>query len=193
MAVAEEEIVARSFGGHGHPWLLASYTGLCEGGSLHMKSASRRMCRELEKDADGRSSVATNREWGTTQQLVSLGSHAIISFALIVVLAFSGINLMTAGLSGLAIKVLVAERWSSIIASILLIRKMTAMIICVVIGAVSVMTGSGTIVIATLLLSLILCFRLARRREQHGKFRLLLRDPTCMTPGDLHSRSACMM
>jgi O-antigen/teichoic acid export membrane protein len=148
---------------------------------------------QFRRSSDGRESVASNGTWATLQQTANVGAQALLSFLLVIVLptedfgvysyaivmASLGINFMTAGLSGLAIKVLVnaGDGAARLVTSILLIREAMAAIGYLVLALLSFTSGSSVAVAATLVAALALFARAADAPEYWFKAELRTRVP----------------
>ena len=117
---------------------------------------------------DARRSLG-NGFWNAGQQSLSLALNAVIGILLVtavpvseygiysyaVALSSIGVAVMSAGLSGLAVRELVNERGSNaaIVASLTVIRELFAVVGFVIIGGISLTSGDGMAIAATLLAS----------------------------------------
>jgi O-antigen/teichoic acid export membrane protein len=117
---------------------------------------------------DARRSLG-NGFWNAGQQALSLGLNAVIGILLVVAVPVSeygiysyavalssiGVAVMSAGLSGLAVRELVNDRGanSAIIASLTVIREFFALVGFVIIGGISLTSGDELAIAATLLAS----------------------------------------
>lgn len=153
----------------------------------------KRLLRALKSGPDGHGSILNNGIWGSLQQFASVGSQALVSFLLIavmsvedfgvysyaLVLASIGINFMTAGLSGLAIKILADDPAQSArtVSSLLLVRESLAVVAYISLGLISLTADSEPILVATLLALMVLFGRAADAPEFWFKAQLRTRVP----------------
>lgn len=178
-----------------------------------MRHQFRQLQTAFQADPDGRGSIASNGTWASVQQLVNVGSQAFTSFLLVLVLSVDdfgvysyavvmtsiGINLMSAGLSGLAIKVLVQgeNQTARLVSTILLIREAMALVAYGVLAAVSFTSGSSVTTAATLVAALALFARAGDAPEFWFKAELRTRTPALIrivvTLGCLSIRLVAML
>jgi O-antigen/teichoic acid export membrane protein len=153
--------------------------------------------RRRLKPSDDTRAVISNGTWSAFQQTLTMAANSGIALLLVLVLPVSqygvysyavalcaiGVSIMTGGLGGLAVKMLVHDRENGgrVVRSLLLIRESLAVIAYVVIGLVSLTSGSITTVAATLVASIALLGRamdapeLWYRAEMRSKNTALIR------------------
>ncbi|SOD71567.1 O-antigen/teichoic acid export membrane protein [Jatrophihabitans sp. GAS493] len=119
------------------------------------------------------SRIRTNSLWNAVQQTASLAATSAVSFLLVLVLpvreygiysyavslSMIGVAIMTAGLSGLAVKAFVndKQRTAATMSAILLIREVFAAVAFIFLGAIS-FTSGDRLTIAVTLVSLTMLF-----------------------------------
>lgn len=134
-----------------------------------------------EESRRDRKSVIANGTWGVAQQLVVTGGNAVFSILVVVVLSVAdygaysyatamfalGHSIMTAGLSGLAVKALVhAEgRQARILGSLMLIREALALFAYLCLVAVALTSGSSQVILTVIVVSTALFGRAADAPE----------------------------
>lgn len=134
-----------------------------------------------DSSRENRKSIISNGSWGVAQQLVVTGGNAIFSILVVVVLSVAdygaysyatamfalGHSIMTAGLSGLAVKALVHAdgRQAHILGSLMLIREGFALAAyCCLIG-VALTSGSSQVVLTVIIVASALFGRAADAPE----------------------------
>lgn len=134
-----------------------------------------------EESRNNRKSVLTNGAWGVAQQFVVTGGSAVFSILVVVVLSVAdygaysyatamfalGHSIMTAGLSGLAVKALVhAEgHQARILGSLLLIREGLALFAYLCLVGVALTSGSSQVILTVIVVAAALFGRAADAPE----------------------------
>ncbi|MGO2091882.1 MAG: flippase [Microbacterium gubbeenense] len=128
-----------------------------------------------------RKSILSNGSWGVAQQLAVTGGNAIFSILVVVVLsvedygAYSyatamfalGHAIMTAGLSGLAVKALVhaTGRQAHVLGALMLIRECFALGAYVCLVSIALTSGSATVILTVIIVAAALFGRAADAPE----------------------------
>lgn len=157
--------------------------------------------------------VLSNGAWGAGQQTVTMGLSAVFGLLLVVVLpveeygvysyavalASLGMAVMTAGLSGLAVKEIVENRDDNaqVIAALLIIREVFGVCGYIAIGLVSLTSGDGAVIHATIFAGLVLLARAADVPEawflSHLRTRRVAVIRVGVAVGFFMARIACLI